>query len=121
LITEIKYRFETKNTNISNLKGFIPKYCNNIDVSKMLDAALLYTTDLSGTINELEGELKTWKAIWKEKPVDELPSTALETIFLPLMNYYPNIKWFLMHLQLFLQQHAHLKVHSHHLRELKPT
>jgi len=36
--------------------------------------------------------LKTWKAIWKDKPVDKLPSTALETIFSPLMNYYPNIK-----------------------------
>lgn len=96
LLTKIKYRFETKNTNILNLKGFVQKYCNNIDVSKMLDAALLYTTDLPGTFNELEGELKTWKAIWKEKPVDELPSTALETIFLPLMNYYQNIRRLLM-------------------------
>lgn len=92
MLTEIKYRFETKNTNILNLRGFIPKYCNNIEVSKMLDVALLYTTDLPGTFNELEEELKTWKAIWKEKPVDELPFTALETIFLPLMNYHPNIK-----------------------------
>jgi hypothetical protein len=82
LLSEIKYRFETKNTNILNLKGFIPKYCNTIEVSKMLDAALLFTTDLPGTFDELEGELKTWHIIWKEKPEDELPSTALETIFL---------------------------------------
>jgi len=41
LLTEIKQRFETKKkTNILNLKGFIPKYCNNIEVSKILDAAL---------------------------------------------------------------------------------
>lgn len=57
-----------------------------------VDAALLYTPDLSGTFNELEAELKTWK----EKLVDELPSTALETIFVSLMNYYPNIKRLLM-------------------------
>jgi len=49
LLTEIKHRFETKNTNILNLKGLIPKYCNNIEVSKMLDAALLFTADLPGT------------------------------------------------------------------------
>jgi len=63
LLTEIKHRFETKNTNILNLKGFIPKYCNNIEVSKMLNAALMFTTDLPGTFYELEGELKTWNVI----------------------------------------------------------
>jgi hypothetical protein len=41
LLTEIQYRFKTKKSNILNLKGFIPKYCNNIDVSKILDTVLL--------------------------------------------------------------------------------
>jgi len=81
LLTEIKYTFETKNTNILNLKGFIPDYCNNIDVSKILDVALLYTTDLPGIINELEGELKTWKAIWKEKPVENFHPLYGNNIF----------------------------------------
>jgi len=40
--------------------------------------------------------LKTWNVIWKEKPVDVLPSTAIETIFLPLMDFHPNIKRLLM-------------------------
>jgi len=95
LLSEIKYRFETKNTNILNLKGFIPKYCNSSEVSKMLDAALLFTTDLPSTFDELEGELKTWHVIWKEKPEDD-PSIALETIFLPLIDFYPNIKRLLL-------------------------
>uniref|UniRef100_A0A2S2NV27 Repressor of the inhibitor of the protein kinase n=1 Tax=Schizaphis graminum TaxID=13262 RepID=A0A2S2NV27_SCHGA len=62
----------------------------------MLAAALLFTTDLPGTFDELEGELKTWHVIWKEKPEDELPFTVLDTIFLPLMDFYPNIKRLLL-------------------------
>jgi len=40
--------------------------------------------------------LKTWNVIWKEKLIDEFPSTAIKTIFLPLMDFYPNIKRLLM-------------------------
>lgn len=32
-----------------------------IDVSTILDAALLFTSDLPGIINELEEESKTWE------------------------------------------------------------
>ncbi|XP_008190126.1 zinc finger MYM-type protein 1-like [Acyrthosiphon pisum] len=85
-----RFNIEVKISRIAN------KQRNRLNISSESNtpenAALLYTTDLPGTFEELEGELKTWKAIWKEKPVDELPSTAMETIFLPLMNYYPNIK-----------------------------
>lgn len=59
-----------------NMKGIIPKYCNSIDNSKILDVALFFTLDLPGTVDKSEEELKTWHVIWKEKPVDELPSTA---------------------------------------------
>lgn len=37
----------------------IPKYCNNIDVSSILDATLLFTFDLPDSLNGLEGKLKT--------------------------------------------------------------
>lgn len=59
----MKYRFSTKIIKILNLKGIIPNYCNNIDVSKIFDAALLFTSHLLGTLNELEEGLKTWTAI----------------------------------------------------------
>jgi len=52
----------------------------------------LYIYDLPGTFNELQGELKTWNILWKEKPVNELSSSALETLSSPFINFYPNIK-----------------------------
>ncbi|KAE9543274.1 hypothetical protein AGLY_003185 [Aphis glycines] len=73
LLSEIKYRFETKNTNILNLKGFIPISIVTVLKKRIENLACRYL-------------------IWKEKPKDELPSTALETIFLPRMDFYPNIK-----------------------------
>ncbi|XP_025194212.1 52 kDa repressor of the inhibitor of the protein kinase-like [Melanaphis sacchari] len=89
-----RFNIEVKISRIAN------KQRNRLNISSESNtpenAALLFTTYLPGTFNELEGELKTWKAIWKEKPVDKLPAIALETIFLPLMNYYPNIKRLLM-------------------------
>jgi hypothetical protein len=40
LLSEIKYIFETKNSKILNLKGFMFKYCNNIKSLNILDAVL---------------------------------------------------------------------------------
>lgn len=36
----MKYRLETEINKTFDLKGFVPKYCNNIYVLKMLDAVL---------------------------------------------------------------------------------
>lgn len=51
LLTEIKYKFSTKNSKILNLKNNMPKYRNNIDVSKTFDTTLLFSFKLSGTLN----------------------------------------------------------------------
>lgn len=67
LLTAFKYRFETENARILNLKGTTPKCGNNVDVSKILGAALFFTTDLPGAFNELEGQMKTWNVIYGKK------------------------------------------------------
>lgn len=56
------------------------------NTSNILDAALLFKNDLPGIFNESNTE----NEIWKEKPVYKFH--ALETIFLPLIDFYPNIE-----------------------------
>lgn len=61
----------------------------------MLNATLLFPTYLPCTFNDLEGELITW-IVKSNGQLTKLLCTELETIFLPLMDIYPNIKRILL-------------------------
>lgn len=92
VIAEMETKLSIKNNNISNLKGIIPKYCESTEFSNIVESAAFYISDLPGTLTEFEGELKTWILIWKQKTIEQRPSTVSETLSSSFIKCYPNIE-----------------------------
>jgi len=97
LIQSMDTRFDNRLSSIIPLEGLIPSHFDEYDDRTILEAAKIYSNDLSNNMNStLKAELSLWRQQWKTNNIPK-PVSAIESMS-HCTNLVPNIK---LLLQLF--------------------
>lgn len=90
IMCELQSRFSDRFVKIIALEGLIPAYNSLYDTNSILDAAKLYTQDISNSELEIIAEINLWKNKWKNVETN-VPQNSIEALA-HCGDFFPNIK-----------------------------
>ena len=80
LITQFDLLFADCRKEVVKIQSLIPVHVATSSFSDVKALVEFYSTDLNCSQSELKGEYERWRAMWIEKPPQELPRTAIDAL-----------------------------------------
>ena len=89
MLSQLDERFSSHNQAIFHLSALVPSLCNEYDYEHLNEGINLYSSFLSGSDVEIEGEFEVWQSKWAR--VKEPPSNAVEALEICDEQVFPNL------------------------------